>query len=172
MKKYIKKDTADFMITMFIIMVIVASCISVLPKRESNEVKPENLLETSTKEYKDMVCQIVKTAYEDNDKFQLKALYTTELPYMRFKISCKHETKEECEMEAEIVAKRVFYCLKLFEYESPFWKYTYELINLEFESEKRDKHTGVLDYAITYKFDVNELKDYETCEEYFEYKFK
>lgn len=167
MKKYIKKDTTDFMVTAFVIFIIVASCISVLSKRESNEVKPENLLETSTPEYKEIVCQIVATSYEDSDKFHHKSLYTTEFPYMRFVISCKHETKEECEKEAKIVAKRVFYCLKLFEYESPFWKYTYELINLEFESEKRDKHTGVLDYAITYKFDVNELTDYETFEEYF-----
>lgn len=172
MKKNTKKSTIDFIITVFIIGVIIASCVSILPKRKSKEVKPENLLETSTQEYKEIVCQIVQTAYEDNDKFQAKALYTTEFPYMRFIISCKHDTKEECEREAKVVAQRVFYCLKLFEYESPFWKYTYELINLEFESEKRDKHTGVLDYAITYKFDVNELKDYETFEEYFKYKFK
>ena len=67
MKKYIKKDTPDFMVTAFVIFVIVASCISVLPKRESNEVKPENLLETSTPEYKEIMCQIVATSYEDSD---------------------------------------------------------------------------------------------------------
>lgn len=149
-------------------MVIVASCISVLPKRESNEVKLANLLETSTPEYKEIVCRIVAKIYEDNDKFQHKNLYTTEFPNMRFKISCKHEMQEECEEEAKIVAPKVFYGLKTFEYESLFWRYTYEIINLEFESVKIDKHTGVLDYAILYKFDVNELKDYENFEEFIE----
>ena len=153
-----------FLIVIMIFCLILVGC----GNKEKNVSK--NILDTSTEEYQKVIIAIVSLAYAEDEMFQFKNLYTTNFPYMRFKILCKHETEESFKKETRKVAETVFYTLKNFEYKSPFWRYTHELVNLEFESEKRHEHTGILEYSNLYTIDVTRLKNYETFEDYFYYR--
>lgn len=136
------------------------------------EKQSDNLLDTSTKEYMERVAHIVNLSYSGDEMFQHKSLYTTEFPYMRFKIICKHEREEDFDKATREIAEKVFYELKKYDYKSPFAKVTYEIINLEFESEKRDKISGVLNYVELYSFNVDYLEKHDTFEEFFKYRFE
>ena len=90
-----KKNTKSDMLAFYVIVLLIIACVSVLPKWEKNENKPENLLDTSTKEYMETVACIVGLSYSGDEMFQHKNVSTTRFPYMNFEIICKHET-EEC----------------------------------------------------------------------------
>ena len=145
------------------IIFVICIVLLLLCECTDNNIKKENVWDISEPEYRNFVQDMVFERVSGDSEL-VSCYCETYYPYLLFTIQCKYNVEEFNEKSKQFV-EDIFTILKKYEYEAPFWRYSFNYINFTFESIDRDKYTKVLEKCALYSIDVEKIKDASNVDE-------